>query len=55
MHSSATDVLFFKWLVPQRRVRLVVSQERRVYRHPVIDLMGQSVDDVVVALVNIKL
>ena len=54
MHSSATDVLFFERLMPQRRVTRVASQERRVNGHPVIDLVSQAVNDVVVALVNVE-
>ena len=54
MHSATSCILFFERLVPQRRVRRVVSQERRVDRHPFVDLVGQAVDDVVVALVNVK-
>ena len=50
MHSSATDVLLFERFMPQRRVGFVVSQERRINRHPVVDLVSQAVNDVVVAL-----
>ena len=41
--------------MPQRRVRRVVTRERRVDGHQVVDLVRQAVDDVVVALVNIEL
>ena len=52
MHSSATDVLIFERFMPKRRVGFVVSQERRINRHPAVDLVSQAVNDVVVALVN---
>ena len=54
MYSSATDVLFLERLMPQRHVRRVVPQERRINGHPVIDHVSQAVDDVIVALVNVK-
>ena len=55
VHGAAADVIFLEWLVPQRRVRRVVTREGRVDGHRAIGLVRQAVDDVVVALVNSKL
>ena len=41
--------------MPQRRVRRVVTRERRIDGHQVADLVSQAVDDVVVTLVNVEL
>ena len=55
VHRPAADGFLLEWLMPQRRVRHVVTREGRVDRHQVVDLVRQAVDDVVVALVNVKL
>ena len=55
VHGSAADVLLLERLMPQRRVRRVVTREGRIDRHWVVDLVRQAIDYVVVALVNIEL
>ena len=55
VYGTAANVLLLEWLMPKRRVRRVVTRTRRVDGHQVVDLVRQAVDDVVVALVNIKL
>ena len=52
MHSTTTDVLLLQRFVPQCRVRCVIARKPGLDWHPVIDLMGQAVDDAIVTLVN---
>ena len=56
VHGAAADVLFLeRLLMPQRRVRRVVTRKGRIDGYRVVALVRQAVDDVVVALVTIKL